>query len=242
MLHAGVCDQRSWDPLVDHLASGARCLTFDARGFGETSYTAESGWSPVTDAVRVLEDAGAGNAVVVGASLGGRTALDLALARPDLVARLVLIGPAVRGAPQPEIDPGWAELDQRLEAAEEAEDLDEVNRLEAHVWLDGPLQPEGRVGGTVRSLFLDMNGRALAAPDPGEAETLAPAWDRLGEISVPTLVMVGEHDLAHVLQACRHLAATVPGARLVELPGVAHLPHLEADPATLQEIRAFVQQ
>ncbi len=242
MLHAGVCDQRSWDPLVDRLASGARCLTFDARGFGGTTCTAEPGWSPVTDAVAVMAAAGLSQAVVIGASLGGRTALDLTLARPDLVSRLVLIGPAVRGAPQPEIDPGWAELDERLEAAEDAGDLELVNRLEAHVWLDGPLQPEGRVGGSVRSLFLDMNGRALAAPDPGDAATPTPAWDRLGEISVPTLVLVGEHDLAHVHHACRHLAAAVPGARLVELPGVAHLPHLEADPATLQEIDAFVQQ
>jgi pimeloyl-ACP methyl ester carboxylesterase len=242
LLHAGVTDQRSWAPVVDRLAPAARCVSYDRRGYGRTTYDVEPGWSTVGDAIAVLDAVGIERAVVIGASMGGRTAIDVTLAHPDRVAALVLIGAAVRGAPEPDLDAPTQALDQALDAADEAGDLDMVNRLEAHVWLDGPGQPEGRVGGSARELFLEMNGAALAAPDPGEEADLPDAWPRLAEIAAPTLVLVGEHDLRHVRGNARHLAATLPSARLVDLPGVAHLPHLEADEMTLDEIERFVRR
>jgi len=54
------------------------------------------------------------------------------------------------------------------------------------------------------------------------------------------LLLVGEHDLRYVHENCTYAARTIPGARLVELPGVAHLPHLENDERTLAEIATFV--
>lgn len=239
LVHAGVTDRRSWSHVVDALP-GARCLTFDARGYGDTTYTAEDDWSAVDDAVAVLDAYDMGSAVVVGASMGGRTSIDLALVHPERVRALVLIGPAVSGAPEPTYEPEVLALDAEWEAAEERGDQATVNRIETRVWLDGPTAPEGRVTGPVRDLFLDMNARALDADDPGEQREDAAAWDRLAEIAVPTLVMVGEHDLQYIKANCAHAVETIPGARLVELPGVAHVPHLEGDPTTLAEIAAFV--
>lgn len=213
------------------------------RGFGETRFEPEHGWSPVTDAVAVLDAASLDCPVVVACSMGGQTAIDLTLAHPDRVAGLVLIGTAVSGAPYPEIEEGpTAELNARIEAADSAGDFDEVARLEAWMWLDGPSAPEGRVGGPARELFLDMNGRALRAEDPGEQADTPSAWPRLGEIAAPTLVMIGRLDAA-AIQATDELAAEmIPGARLRFLDGVAHLPHLEPDPTTLEEIAAFVDE
>jgi pimeloyl-ACP methyl ester carboxylesterase len=238
LVHAGVTDQRSWQHVIDALPDH-RCLTYDARGFGRTTYDEEDGWSPVGDAIAVLDAWHVGSAVVVGCSMGGRTSLDLALTHPDRVRGLVLVGSAVSGAPEIDLEPGLEDLEHRYDAAYEAHDLDELNRLEAWIWLDGPFQPEGRVGGTARELFLDMNRIALEAPEPGEQREGVNAWERCGEVRCPTLVMVGEHDLAHTRRNATHLAATVPRARLLELAGVAHLPQLEADPVTLREIAAF---
>lgn len=239
LLHAGVTDQRSWSHVVDRLPE-ARCLTFDARGYGQTTYSPEDGWSAVGDAIAVLDAYDVRSAVVVGASLGGRTSIDLAVTHPDRVRALVLIGPAVSGGPEPAYEPEVRALDEEWETAEERGDLATVNRLEARVWLDGPTAPEGRVTGPARDLFLEMNATALDADDPGEDGDDEKAWDRVGEIGVPVLVLVGEHDLAYIKANCAHLVRSIDGARLVELPGVAHVPHLEADERTLAEIAAFI--
>jgi len=240
LIHAGVTDQRSWRHLVDALPD-ARCLTFDARGYGDTTYMPQDDWSAVDDAVAVLDAYGATSAVVVGSSMGGRTAIDLTLTHPDRVRALVLIGPAVSGAPEPTYEPEVLALDEEWEAAEQRGDKAAVNRIETRVWLDGPTAPEGRVTGAARELFLDMNARALDADDPGERREDASAWDRLSEIAVPTLVLVGEHDLQYIKANCAHAADTIPGAKLVDLPGVAHVPQLEGDPTTLAEIASFVR-
>jgi pimeloyl-ACP methyl ester carboxylesterase len=239
LVHAGVTDQRSWAAVVDAL-SGHRCLTYDARGYGRTTYQREDGWSPAGDAVAVLDAYDVDRAVVVGSSMGGRTSIDLALSHPERVRALVLIGPAVSRAPEPAYEPEVLALDETWEAAEAAGDLDVVNEIEARVWLDGPTAPEGRVTGAPRDLFLQMNRRALAADETGEQSADVSAWDRLAEIGVPTLLLVGEHDLRYIHENCAHAARTIPGARLVELPGVAHLPHLENDERTIAEIAAFV--
>lgn len=238
LLHAGVTDQRSWQHLTPRLPG--RWVSFDARGFGATTYESEDGWSAVGDALSVLDAHQIERAVVVGNSMGGRTALDLALTHPDRVTGLVLIGTAISGAPQPEIEPAAESVLAEYEAAEEAEDATRINRMEAHVWLDGALQDAGRVGGETRALFLEMNSIPLSAPDPGERVKDAEAWDRFTDIAVPTLVLVGGHDLRHMREWSQRLAGKVSDATVEVLPGVAHLPQLEGDRPTLDRIVDFV--
>jgi pimeloyl-ACP methyl ester carboxylesterase len=127
-----------------------------------------------------------------------------------------------------------------IEAAETAGDTAEVNRLEAHLWLDGPLTTEHRVGGATRELFLDMNGRALTAPPRGDEQELPSRWDQMAEIGVPTLVLVGEHDLPLLVHRARAMAAGVPGARLAILAESAHLPMLDRPKALIDELDAFL--
>lgn len=241
LIHASVNDRRSWRHVVERLSPRHRCVAFDTRGFGETTYEPEDGWSPVADAVAVLDAAGVERAIIVACSMGGQTAIDLALAHPGRVAGLVLIGTAIRGAPYPELTEGpTAELEAKIESAEAVGDIDEVGRLEAWMWLDGPWAEEGRVGGPARELFLDMNGRALRAEDPGEQAEIAPAWPRLAEITAPTLVLIGRLDADDMKAIDEQAAEVIPGARLRWLEGVAHVPHVEGDPGTLDEIAAFV--
>jgi pimeloyl-ACP methyl ester carboxylesterase len=241
LIHAGVNDRRSWRHVIERLEGRHRCVAFDARGYGETTYEPEDGWSPVADAVAVLDAARVERAVVVACSMGGQAGVDLTLAHPERVAGLLLIGAAVRGAPYPDLQTGpTAELERLIEAAAAAGDIDEVGRLEAWMWLDGPGAEEGRVDGPARELFLEMNGRALRAEEPGEEAELPAAWPRLGEITAPTLVLIGRLDAEDVQVIDEQAAALIPGAELKFLDGVAHVPHLEGDPATLAEISAFV--
>ncbi|MBA3281686.1 MAG: alpha/beta fold hydrolase, partial [Acidimicrobiia bacterium] len=75
LLHAGVTDRRSWDLLVDHLGDDYRTIAYDRRGFGETTYRPEP-HREMDDALAVLDAEGVTSAVVVGASNGGRRAVD----------------------------------------------------------------------------------------------------------------------------------------------------------------------
>ena len=241
LVHAGVTDQRSWRHLTERLAPQHQVIAYDQRGYGQTTFEPEA-YSPVADAVAVLDAVGVERVAVVGCSIGGGIAVDLALEHPDRVSRLALIAPGASGAPWLETYPEPINtLLHDPEAAEEAQNVDEVNRLEAWLWLDGPTAPEGRVGGEARNLFLDMNGIALRSENPGEKARRDSVWDELGQITAPTLVLDGELDLPDQHDVCAGLADRIPDARLVTLAGVAHLPHLENDQTSLAALAEFLR-
>lgn len=97
----------------------------------------------------VLDRLGRSPVWLVGSSMGGALALDAALTAPEQVAGLVLLAPGVSGAPEPEIDDDTRRLFDLIGHAIDAGDLDEVNRLETWLWLDGPGQTR-RPGGRAR--------------------------------------------------------------------------------------------
>jgi pimeloyl-ACP methyl ester carboxylesterase len=155
----------------------------------------------------------------------------------DLLAVLDSVG---NGAPEP-IHPLDIEgLMARLKDAEQAGDLDRVNAIKAHLWLDGPLQPEGRVTGEARRLFPDMNGIALRSTPVGSNLDVAPAFHRLGEISAPSLVIWGDFDFPHIQERCRHVAMTMPNGSGHMLTGMAHLPSLERPTEITGLLAAFI--
>jgi len=204
-----------------------RPVTYDRRGFGETPVS-PSPFCHVDDLIAVLEAVGDGPAWLVGSSMGGGLALDTALMAPEMVAGLVLIAPAVSGAPELELDPATSRLEPLLDDAFEKGDIDEINRLETWLWLDGPGQPEGRVGEPARSLAKEMNEIILrndAAEDDGAAGL--DAWSRIDEVHAPTTVASGDLDLPFLTKRSRELAERLPSGRFVELKGMAHLPQME---------------
>jgi pimeloyl-ACP methyl ester carboxylesterase len=160
--------------------------------------------------------------------MGGGLALDTAFVSPEQVEGLVLIAPAVSGSPEFELDPDTSRLDQLLDEATERGRLDEVNRLETWLWLDGPGQPEGRVRDPICSLALEMNKIILRNDVPDKARVSAmDAWNQLDAVRVPAVVACGDLDVPYLSQRSRELADRLPFGRFVELTGVAHLPQIE---------------
>jgi len=235
LLHEGVSDRRGWHQVAGLLAAQVTVVAYDRRGYGESAVSTAP-FSHVDDVLAVLDREQAGQAWLAGASAGGGLALDTALLAPDRVAGLVLLGTAVSGAPEPEIDPVTQRFEPLLEAAIAAGDLAEQNRLETWLWLDGPAQPEGRVGGAARALALDMNEIILRNGDrEDEGGSGVAAWSRLDEVQVPVTVACGELDVPFLVARSQELAARLPRARYRELPGMAHQPYLE-DPGQVADL------
>lgn len=227
-LHAGVCDSRMWAGQFTTFAPSRRVVAYDRRGFGATAMVDEH-FSSVDDLWMVLDALAIERAVLVGCSQGGRIALDAALARPERVAGLVLVAAAIGGSPEEtHPDSRLSALIARYEAAKSADDIDAQNRIEAQVWLDGPFAPEGRVAGDPRALFLAMNHIVLTAPKGCSFSVPDTAYGRLAEVAAPTALIWGPLDVPSVIVNMRRAAATIPGAQVFELDGVAHLPSLEA--------------
>jgi pimeloyl-ACP methyl ester carboxylesterase len=240
-LHAGVADKRMWRHQIAELSDSYQAVAYDRRGFGETT-AADEAFSHVEDLRAVLDQLGISTVSFVGCSQGGRIAIDFTLAYPQQVTALVLIAPAVSGAPIPEtFAPDIQARIAALDDAEEANDLESVNAIEATLWLDGPSSPAGRVGGALRDLFLDMNGIALRMPDLMNEIEPAPAYERLADLSLPVLVIWGELDFPHVKERCRSLVDTMPGARGKEIPGTAHLLNLEQPEMINKLLRDFLE-
>jgi pimeloyl-ACP methyl ester carboxylesterase len=239
-LHAGIADRRSWDGVCALLPPDMDVVAYDQRGFGTTSYTPER-HDHLVDLLAVVNTLGTGPVALVGNSRGGQVALDFTLAHPDRVAALVLVAPAVSGAPQPAaIGPEEAAIWETLEAADAAGALDALNLGEIRLWLDGPRAPEGRVGGAPRALALDMNRIALHAESPGAEPEPGDAWGRLDELSCPLLVVVGDLDMAHIQERARTLATRIAGARFEAMETTAHLPAFEQPAAFVSLLRTFL--
>ena len=225
-LHAGVCDLRMWESQMAAVAEdGWQAIAYDRRGYGQTT-SQDVAFSHLDDLEAVLRAHDIHAAVFVGCSLGGGLALDFALRHPGRVMGLALIGTSVTGAP-------WTatEVEQMIEAAEEDAwergDMDMVNRVQAHEWLDGPRAKSGRVGGAARALFLDMNARALGQPRLTQEEEPPKAWRRVNEVNAPTLLLVGDEDFTALIERHDHLSEEMPNAFAAMLEGVAHIPSLE---------------
>jgi pimeloyl-ACP methyl ester carboxylesterase len=241
-LHAGVCDHRMWREQMTAAGTNHKAIAYDRRGFGRTRCEAED-YSAVADLMNVIDTLADGApAILVGCSQGGRIALDAALMQPLRVRALILIAPSVYGAPTPVYPPEIEKLLAHLKALDERGDIDRVNAIEAHLWLDGPLAAEGRVRGRARELFLDMNGIALRSPLSGTNCDNVPSFKRFHEIAVPTLVIQGDLDFPHIQARSRLMAATMQNATHIELNGTAHVPSLEQPAQITNLISTFVKR
>lgn len=215
LLHEGVGDSRMWDSMWSDLASACRVIRYDVRGFGR-SPAATQEFTLLGDLLAVLDHFHVASAHVTGCSMGGGTALELALAEPGRVKSLVLLCPGVGGYDYPETP----ELDAACDALAEAGDDEGIMRLLLDVW--------GRAGDD--PLVTDLMRSAMRAWEGEEQFELdgEPTFDRLGDLRVPTVLMVGDMDDPGLIASNEEAAQQIPGCELIRMPGVDHYPTVRA--------------
>ncbi|MFI6849927.1 alpha/beta fold hydrolase [Kitasatospora sp. NPDC050467] len=218
LVHPGVGDSTVWDPVLPALTAQHRVVRFDARGYGR-SPAPTAAYSPAEDLAAVLDHFGLARAVLVGSSMGGAASVNLTLDAPERVAGLALFVPGVTGYDG--LDE--TELYENVQRLATAGDLEGVVRLGLGLWgLAGGGTPEADPVGAAHL-------RAVLPAwfsNVGYQETDAPAFDRLGEITAPTVLALGEQDRPAVVRCNEEMAARIPGCRLIRLAGSDHYPTL----------------
>jgi 3-oxoadipate enol-lactonase len=225
-----------WEPVVDRLAERFRVLLFDNRGIGESDvppgpYTAAA---MAEDAAQVLDEAGVGRAHVVGTSLGGMVAQELALAYPERVDRLVLACTTPGGD-------GAFPLPQRTlaliaEAPSLAPEVALRRFVENALADDAPDQLVGRI----------YEHRLASPPDPAgwQAQAAAgagfDALDRIGGIAAPTLILHGTDDGVVDSRNAALLAERIPDSRVRLFEGRGHLFFWEDPDGFVEAVEEFL--
>jgi 2-succinyl-6-hydroxy-2,4-cyclohexadiene-1-carboxylate synthase len=232
LVHGFTQTLRSWDQVVDGLGEGTQVVRVELPGHGGSA-DHRLGFA---EAAAAVGDAG-GRATYVGYSMGGRLCLRLALDRPDLVTALVLVGAS----------PGLAD-DPEREARREA-DHDLATEIEAdgtaaflERWLAQPLfarlRPSDEELAARRSNPPAGLASALRLLGTGAQE---PLWDRLDQLIVPVLLVVGERDRKFLDIARRMIDLITSPTELVIATGAGHAVHLEQPGLLAAAIRDLVE-
>ncbi len=225
LIHPGLWDSRTWDRQVPLLVeAGHRVTRYDVRGYGRSSRLTGASYSDVRDLRAVLDAAGVSRTALVGCSMGGGIAIDFTLEHPDRVWALMPVASAPGGFEAlDEEEEWWAERAGPIEAAIDAGELDRAEDLRLQIW--APLGTDDPAGRRIREIAFD-NLHELTMDESGQEELDPPAARRLGEIDVPTLVVIAEHDPPFQRRAGELLARGILGAHRIEIEGADHVVNL----------------
>lgn len=225
-----------WEPVADRLAERYEVILFDNRGIGDSDAPPGAYSVPelAEDTLRVLDEAGVGRAHIVGTSLGGMVAQEVALAAPERVEKLVLVCTTPGGpnaAPMPE---------QTVRLMANAPALEPEVALRRFV--ENALAPDPPKD-VVERIFahrLETSQPLSAWLSQAAAGIAFDAWDRLPGLKAPTLVVHGTADVVVDPANAELLAQRIPAARLELFPGCGHLLFWEQPERFAQVVGEFL--
>ncbi|MGI0131870.1 MAG: alpha/beta fold hydrolase [Thermoplasmata archaeon] len=231
LLHEGIADRRMWNREFPLLARDHRVARFDLRGYGGST-PATSEFYPVRDLLALVDQLRLDRPLIVGPSMGGKIALDFVLAHPDRVGGLLLIAPGYSGMDYDHVPGGKAtfERDERLSKAASdawtAGHLDTATEYLRQLWASALTGPDlelfrSMIRDNAEEVFEERSGRY-------ERRDGGPAADRLKEIRVPTLLLVGDQDNPAMPHCADFLGRGIAGAEVRLVPGADHLLNLSA--------------
>ncbi len=244
LLHGFTGSKASWTGLARSLRSAWRVIALDLPGHGDTvihdrrfDYSLAATAELVAEALARLD---AAPFALVGYSMGGRLALQLALVHPRRVARLVLES-ASAGLVTPAARRRRQRADEALAAGLERDGIGAfVRRWEKRPLFRSLADAPARVRAGLRRQRLACSAAGLAASLRGMGAGAQPElWSRLPTVTVPTLVVVGACD-RKFRRLGRGLVARIPNASMTVIEDAGHMPHLEQPRRFHGAVRAFL--
>lgn len=244
MIHAGIADSRMWQNEFTAFQDTHQVLRYDMRGYGkslpvEGEFNFQDDLSALLAALDIQRPL-----ILMGCSIGAGLAMDFAWAAPQRVQSLILVG----GAPADlELEAEWPqELFAQSEKAFENGDIDLVAEIDMKIWFDGFGRSAADVNPEIRQRAYDMAHLVTKQEIKQIGKHIRKTFDqsgveRLHDIKVPTLVVVGENDLPYVNAAADFMADHLPNATKLVIPNAAHLPNMERPQLFQAAIRQFLR-
>lgn len=235
LIHDGIIHAVGWDDVLPALASQFEVIRYDRRGYGRSTMP-PAPFSHLDDLEAVLRHFSVGKAHLIASSAGGELAIDFALAYPEQVASLTLVGAIVNGFP---FTGHFGNRGGRLTRAIFADSV----QFRRYWSTTDPyfVAPDSKAVRERLAAILEEFPQNLS-PRKGRFEVNAPpALSRLSSINVPTLVLVGEHDIPDVHAHAGAIAAGIPFARRDVMADCGHVAYLEQPKAFVNRVLPFLQ-
>jgi len=221
-IHGWTHNRSVWDDQVPVFSKRYRVVRYDSRGFGKSTGFADESAEPL-DLLVLLEALRIDRAYIVGHSRGGGIALRFAAAYPDRVACLVLYGSSpTSDFPYP---PGSGELFFSLPGVAKQHGLDSVWKLLLTTGLAWVPPDRADVTERYRRLWVSYSGKDLLDPHPESGKVPLPNTARLSTLRMPTLVIIGDHELPFIAAAADTFAHRIPNVKKVVIPNAGHGAH-----------------
>ncbi len=241
MIHAGVADSRQWNAEFMYFAQRMRVVRYDMRGYGK-SVPVDGEFTHLSDLIALLAHLELHQSLVLmGCSMGGGLAMNFALMHPSSVQALIMVDSGPTGL---ELDVETPAAFAEAELAYEAGDFDRVAELETQIWFDGMNRMPSQVNQAMRALAYEMNRHALSLHAQGLGkhlpDTQTPAAQRLTELDIPVLVIVGAQDIPYMLAAADYMLQQLRSARKVIIEDAAHLPNMDHPDQFQRAVTAFL--
>jgi 3-oxoadipate enol-lactonase len=226
MIHGGLLTKEMWNGHFELFAKKFRVIRYDARNHG-LSRSEPASFAHFEDLNKLVEHLKIDRAVVMGLSMGGYIAADLALKYPAKVSGLILVAPGLSGFEfhGPESDA----YREKFNAAVKTGEIEDIIEAFMEAWVYGPHRKAEDLDLGLREKIWAMARVTLETWNNQTKELVAspPAIEKLSEIKAPTLAIVGDLDMPNILEIVELYEKSVPAFEKVVIPGVAHMVNLE---------------
>jgi pimeloyl-ACP methyl ester carboxylesterase len=241
LLHGGMIDHRMWDEQFVELARRFRVLRYTSGNHGLSRIRGGNA-TTYEDLGSLMDHLDLKSSHLMGLSLGGRIAVDFAIAHPERVRSLTLVSSGLSGYEF--TSPEYQASEAKLVEAWLAADWPGVIEAFLDAWAIGPHRGADEVDPAVLQQLRRMGAspiRVQLGGDPS-GELSPPAIGRLSEVRAPTLAILGDLDMPSIHEILGRVRDEVPEAELVTFAGAAHMVNLEQPDRFLETVLEFLER
>ena len=243
LIHAGYVDSRMWDNQIEAFSGKYRVIRYDVRGYGKSTKPTKS-YTDSEDLRSLLENLNITKAVLIGVSNGGRIAFDFAVSYPDMVEALIAVDSGLKGyqISGPDEEKLWGNItldeEKYLMLRREGKNR-EAAQIDVEFWSNsstGELK-EFLMKIAEENIFTDETD-----PDLLQVSPTPPAFERLGSLKMPVLMIVGSNDTPPMIEMDRRIHELISGSKFVVIDGADHLPSITRPEVFRKTVMDFLEE